>query len=105
MHISNERDADNLFNLQILTIKAEGELSDLLDSLSKPFDWADFAYDYYDASLSIYGVPETYKLCGADHTKLKNYGFRRVWMHTVDGPDGYNTTTSRANQGERYYNI
>ena len=100
--------ADELFDLQIFVMKADGELGDMLDSLSKPFDWSDFSYDYYDYSLEIYGVPDSYKLCGGDAKKLKEYGFHQVWTHCVNNKADYGASASpnnRKQKGERFYKL
>jgi len=97
--------AEDLFHLQILQIKIDAELCDLLDSLLKPFAWEDFSYDYYDYSLEIFGVPDTYKMCGKDAAKLKEFGFHRVWMHKVLSKNEYTNTQTKQNQGERYYHL
>jgi hypothetical protein len=77
---NKENLADKLFLLQINTVLAEETLMIILDSLTFPFDWYDFTYDYFRRSLSIYGVPEIYKLSGNDALKLKNYGFKSVYI-------------------------
>jgi hypothetical protein len=97
--------AEDLFHLQILQLKIEAELCDLLDSISTPFAWEDFSYDYYDNSLELYGVPDTYKLIGKDAGKLREFGFHRVWMHKVLSKTEYTNTKPRKNQGERYYHL
>jgi hypothetical protein len=99
--------ADELYDLQIFTIKAESELGDLLDSLSRPFSWSDFSYDYYDYSLEVYGVSDSYKLCGEDAIKLKKYGFHQVWTHTVNNKNEYTNKSrpARQKEGERFYRL
>ena len=97
--------ADDLFHLQILTMKAETELVELLESFPPPFNWSDFKYDYYDFSLEIFGVPDTFKLCGEIANKLHDYGFHKVWTHKVNNKEEYTNLKPRRQQGERFYTI
>ena len=46
--------AKELFEAQVLTIKHEGELMELLDKCFP--DWEDYTYDYYDYSAEVYGL-------------------------------------------------
>ena len=103
--INPQSRAEDLFHLQILQLKIEAELCDLLDNLPKPFSWEDFSYDYYDSSLELYGVSDTYKLCSKDAEKLRGFGFSRVWMHKVLSKNDYTNTKPRKHQGERYYHL
>lgn len=104
-HYDGMKLAEKLFDVQIKQMLFDGELSDILETFTKPFDYSYFAYDYYDGCLGIYGVPDTYKLCGEDAVKLKEAGFHGVWTHTVQMRDHYDPKKPRNVQGERYYNL
>jgi hypothetical protein len=77
----------------------------LFETFPPPFDWSDYSYDYYDGSLEIYGVPEIFELCEESLSKLKEFGFRIIWLHTVDSKKLYTNQTPRHEQGERYYSL
>ena len=58
--------------------KVEDELGDVLSEACGEGNWEDFQWDYYDASLEVYGVTERESV---DLAPIRAAGFARVWLH------------------------
>ena len=77
-------DAELLFSNQIESMLMESKLEDMLnilDSIDKEhFQWDDYAYDYYDGSITIYCSPPYSTLSRESLKIINDYGFKQVFL-------------------------
>lgn len=89
--------ADTLFDAERVLAKAEESLCDFLDGVFGKTGWEDYAYDVYDRSVEVFGVPLGVQLSGDGLTMFRVAGFDRVWLHAH--------LTEKRMPGERFYGI
>lgn len=86
--------ADDLFDAQLRMARCEGMVHDLIEIVLGDA-WADITYDYYDASMEIYGVPAGRVLSETEQALFWAEGFQKIWTHEHE--------KEARRPGERFY--
>ncbi len=91
--------AEHMWKLQEELLTAESNLDEWVCDLLGDQSVSCVEHDWYDSSLEIYGLEEDRILLEEELDQIWEYGFIRVWTHTVQSTSG----KRHESNVERYY--